>query len=399
MKFPKSIVTADVQKLFKALGRDRVRFVGGVVRNVLLGVPIGDIDLATTLLPDQVIQKLTAAKIKFVPTGIDHGTVTAVIGGVGYEITTLRRDVETDGRRAVVAFTEDWAEDAARRDFTINALYADLDGNIYDPLGQGLADIEKRKVRFVGDEETRIQEDYLRILRFFRFHSAYGKGAPDQKGLAASAKFAPQIKTLSRERITQEFTKILMGQSPQKILKVMQDHKILPDILGENFDPDRIGLELKIEKILSDVDKDVFFCVRLFIALGLSFKENGKYSNQLILNKKQLSILNDLVKIKIDTKRLQSQEMMKLLYFYSWNSVVAALILSAIIENISPAVFKKTWEIFKDTKRPVFPISGKDLLALGYSQGIEMGKKLKALEKKWINSEFAYTRTELLSFA
>lgn len=397
MTFPQSTISPDIQKLFKTLGQDRVRFVGGVVRNALLGVPIGDIDLATTLTPDQVIQKLTAAKIKFVPTGIDHGTVTAVINGTGYEITTLRRDVATDGRRAVVAYTEDWAEDAARRDFTINALYADLDGHIYDPLGQGLPDIEKRKVRFVGDAETRIQEDYLRILRFFRFHSAYGKGAPDQKGLAASAKFAPKMKTLSRERITQEFTKILMGESPQKILKVMQDHQILPDILGKNFDPDRIGSELKIEKILEGCDKDVFFCVRLFIALGFLLKEKGKYSNYLILNKKQLSILNDLVKIKIDTKRLQSQEMEKLLYFYSWNSVAAALILSAVKDNISPATFKKTWQIFKDTKRPVFVISGKDLMALGYTQGVDMGKKLKTLEKKWINSGFTLTRAELLS--
>lgn len=396
MKLPKSIITEDVQKLFKTLGQDHVRFVGGVVRNALLGVPIGDIDLATTLTPDEVINKLTAAKIKFVPTGIDHGTVTAIVGGIGYEITTLRRDVETDGRRAVVAYTTDWAEDAARRDFTMNALYADLNGKIYDPLGKGITDLEKQKVKFVGDAETRIQEDYLRILRFFRFHSMYGKGAPDAKGLSASARFAPKIKTLSRERITQEFTKILMGDNPQKILSIMKTHKTLPDILGVKFDPNRIGSELKIEKILADVDKDVIFCARLFIALGFSFKENAKFSNQLILNKKQISILNDLVKIKIDTQRLQKEKMAEYLYFYSWNSVAAALIISAIRENISPAQFKKTWQIFINTKRPVFMISGKDLLALGYTQGIEMGKKLKSLEKKWIKSGFTLTREELI---
>lgn len=396
MKLPKSIITADVQKLFKTLGQDQVRFVGGVVRNALLGVPTGDIDLATTLTPNEVIQKLTTAKIKYVPTGIDHGTVTAVLNGIGYEITTLRRDVETDGRRAVVAYTTDWAEDAARRDFTMNALYADLDGKIYDPLGQGLADLEKRKVRFVGDAETRIQEDYLRILRFFRFHSAYGKGVPDKKGLAASAKFAFHIKTLSRERITQEFTKILMGKAPRKILKIIQTSKILPDIIGQKCDPDRIGSELKIEKILREVEKDVLFCARLFIALGFSFKANAKFFNYLILNKKQNAILNDLAKIKIDTKRLQKSEMMKLLYFYSWNSVATALIISAVKENISLNQFKKTWKIFTNTKRPVFMISGKDLQALGYSEGIEMGQKLKSLEKKWISSEFNLTREDLL---
>ncbi len=396
MTFPKSIITPDVQKLFKTLGKAHVRFVGGVVRNALLGLDIGDIDLATTLTPDEVIGKLTAAKIKSVPTGIDHGTVTAVLGGKGYEITTLRRDVETDGRRAVVAFTTDWAEDAARRDFTMNALYADLDGKIYDPLGQGLADLKNRKVRFVGDAETRIQEDYLRILRFFRFHSAYGKGAPDKKGLAASAKFSSKIKTLSRERVTQEFTKILMGEKPQKILEVMQTAKILPDILGKGFHPDRIGSELKIEKIAGVLEKDVIFAVRFFIALGFSFKENAKFSNHLILNKKQISLLNDITKIKMDTQRLNQLFFAEMLYFYQWNSVAASLIIFAVKENMPVSEFKKTWKIFKDTKRPVFMISGKDLKALGYSEGIEMGKKLKSLEKKWIESDFTRTRQELL---
>ncbi len=374
-----------------------MRFVGGCVRNALMGLPVGDIDLATTLPPSDVTQKLTKAKIKVVPTGIDHGTVTAVLNGVGYEITTLRRDVETDGRRAVVAFTMDWAEDAARRDFTMNALYADLDGNIYDPLGQGLADLEKRKVKFVGDAETRIREDYLRILRFFRFHSIYGKGAPDTKALAACAKFAPKIKILSRERITGEFTKILMGASPQKILEVMQVHKILPDILGKTFNPDRIASELKIEKILGTVDKDVIFCARLYIALGFSFKENRKFFNLLILNKKQISILNDIAKIKIDTTRFTNLKIMEYLYFYPWNSVATALIITAVKNEMSPAQFKKIWDLFIDTKRPVFMISGKDLLALGYSEGIEMGKKLENLEKRWIASGFKMTRKELLT--
>lgn len=397
MIFPKSIYSEDVQKLFKTLGEGRVRFVGGCVRNGLLGVPLGDIDLATTLTPDKVMKKLAAAKIKFVPTGIDYGTVTAVLNGKGYEITTLRRDVDTDGRRAVVAFTSNWAEDAARRDFTVNALYADWDGQIYDPLGQGLADLEKCKVRFVGDAEMRIQEDYLRILRFFRFHSAYGRGAPDKKGLMASAKFAPGIKTLSRERVTQEFTKILMGENPQKILKVIQDCKILPDILGKNFDPDRIGSELKVEKIVGVGEKDVLFCVRLFIALGFSFNEKGKVFNCLILNKKHLCILKDLSRININAKRIDGEDVMKLLYLYSWNSVAAALIISAVVENLSASQVKKTWKIFINTKRPVFPISGKDLMAEGHSAGIEMGRKLKVLEQKWIRSGFRLTREELLS--
>lgn len=396
MKLSKSIITEDIQKLFKTLGQDHVWFVGGVVRNDLLGLPTGDIDLATTLTPDEVMEKLTKANIKYVPTGIDHGTVTAVLNSRGYEITTLRRDVETDGRRAVVAYTTDWVEDAARRDFTMNALYADLNRKIYDPLGQGIDDLKKQKVRFVGDAETRIREDYLRILRFFRFHAAYGKGVPDKKGLMASAKFAPNIKTLSRERITQEFTKILLGDNPKKILKIMTDHKILPDILGKNFDPDRIGSELKIEKITGILEKDVIFCARLFTVLGFSFKENAQFLNLLILNKKQISLLNDLMKIKIDTQRINDLYLKELLYFYDWNSVAAALIIFAVKENLSLIQFQKTWKIFIETKRPVFRVSGKDLLALGYQEGKEMGDTLKSLEKKWIKSGFTLTREELL---
>ena len=401
MIFPKSILDGDVQKLFKTLGPDHLRFVGGVVRNALLELPIGDIDLATTLPPDEVMQKLKSAAIKVIPTGIDYGTVTAVIKGVGYEITTLRRDVETDGRRAVVSYTTDWTEDAARRDFTINALYADGNGQIYDPLGQGLPDLKQQKVKFVGDAETRIQEDYLRILRFFRFHAAYGKGVPDQPALKACAKFAPKIKTLSRERITQEFTKILMGNAPQKILKLMQDQKILPALLGKNFDPDRIGSELKIEKIAGVLEQDVIFCIRLFTTLNFSFKENGNLSKVLILNKKQIAILKDLAKIKIDTQRLQNSalplKLMELLYHYSWNSVAAALLIAASKNNHPPAHFRKTWNIFTETKRPVLGVSGKDLLALGYAPGKDMGDILKILEKKWIKSGFILTRKELLS--
>lgn len=398
MNLPESMICANVQKLFKVLGgAGHVRFVGGCVRNMVLGLPVGDIDLATTHSPDHVIKILSASKIKYVPTGLDHGTITAVVGGVGYEITTLRRDVATDGRRAVVNFTDNWAEDVARRDFTMNALYADLDGNIYDPLGQGLNDLKRHKVKFVGDAEIRIQEDYLRILRFFRFQSLYGKGAPDKKALLACSKFAPKIKTLSRERITQEFTKILMVDTPQKILKVMSDYKILSDILGKSFNPDRIGLLIKFQKTLGKIDKDVLFCLRLIITLGFQFKKITKISNLLIINKKQISILNDISKIKINTKRLNSLKMMELQYFYPSHSVLAALILQSIKDELSLADFKKLYDLLSVTKRPVFPISGKDLRLLGIPEGEKLGKTLKSLERKWIQSGFTLDRHTLIN--
>lgn len=399
MNLPESMICANVQKLFKVLGgAGHVRFVGGCVRNMILGLPVGDIDLATTHSPEHVIKILSASKIKYVPTGLNHGTITAVLGGVGYEITTLRRDVATDGRRAVVKFTDNWAEDAARRDFTMNALYADLDGKIYDPLGQGLHDLKRRKVKFVGDAETRIQEDYLRILRFFRFQSLYGKGAPNKKALSACAKFAPKIKTLSRERITQEFTKILMVDTPQKILKVMSDYKILPDILGKSFNPDRIGLLIKFQKILGEIDKDVMFCLRLIIALDFQFKKITKISNSLIINKKQDFIFNDISKIKINTKRIDILKLRELYYFYPSNSVLVAIILHSIKDELSLADFKKLYDLLRVTKRPVLPISGKDLLLMGIPEGEKLGKTLKSLERKWIQSGFKLERHALINF-
>jgi poly(A) polymerase len=398
MNLPQSMIGENVQKLFKVLGgAGHVRFVGGCVRNMILGLPVGDIDLATTHNPDQVIKILSASKIKYVPTGLDHGTITAVMGGVGYEITTLRQDVAADGRRAVVKFTDNWAEDAARRDFTMNALYADLDGKIYDPLGQGLNDLKRHKVKFVGDAETRIQEDYLRILRFFRFQSLYGKGEPDKKALSACAKFAPKIKTLSRERITQEFTKILMADSPPKILKVMSEYKILPDILGKSFNSDRIGLFIKFQKTLGEIDKDVLFCLRLIITLDFQFKKITKISNILIINKKQISIFNDISKIKINTKRLDNLKMMELFYLYPSNSVLAALILQFIKDELFVADFRKLYNLFKVTKRPVLPISGKDLLLLGIPEGKKLGNTLKSLERKWIQSGFKLERRALIN--
>src|SRR5688572_9867228 len=198
-------------RLLRALGaaKGETRFVGGCVRDTLLDVEVNDIDLATRILPDRVMAKLQAAGIKAVPTGLAHGTVTAVANGRAVEVTTLRRDVATDGRRATIAYTENWQEDAARRDFTINALSADpASGEIFDYFG-GIPDLKARRVRFIGDPLTRIAEDHLRILRFFRFHALFGAGEPDAAGLAACATRANDLMALSRERISDELLKLL----------------------------------------------------------------------------------------------------------------------------------------------------------------------------------------------
>ena len=210
-------------RLLRALAADEgmTRYVGGAVRDDLLHLPVNDIDLATRLAPDEVIRRLEKAKIKAVPTGIDHGTITAVSDGHPFEITTLRRDVSTDGRRATVAFTDDWREDAARRDFTINALSADTTtGEIFDYF-DGLDDLRHRHIRFIGNPLQRIAEDHLRILRFFRFHARFGSGEPDAAALAACTERAKDLMALSRERIADELLKLLAVEDPSVTVGIM----------------------------------------------------------------------------------------------------------------------------------------------------------------------------------
>ncbi|CAN5246416.1 CCA tRNA nucleotidyltransferase [soil metagenome] len=210
-----------------------VRFVGGCVRNSLMGQSVDDIDLATRLTPEAAMAALKAAGLKVVPTGLAHGTVTAVSKGAPYEITTLRRDVSTDGRNATVAFTEDWAEDAGRRDFRLNALYADAAGTVFDPTAHGVADAEHGRIVFVGDPEVRIREDYLRILRFFRFFAWYGRSEPDPAGLAACAALRDGMTRLSAERVSKELLKLLKAPDPRAAVRAMASSGVLAQVLPD----------------------------------------------------------------------------------------------------------------------------------------------------------------------
>src|SRR3954451_62544 len=210
---------------------EEARVVGGAVRNALLGAPLGDIDIATTALPQEVIRRVEAAGFKAVPTGVEHGTVTVIAERRPFEVTTLREDVETDGRHATVAFGRDWRRDAERRDFTMNALSVTSDGDVHDYVG-GLGDIGARRVRFIGDPGRRIAEDYLRILRFFRFHAAYGEGAPDAAGLAACVAERAGLDALSRERVRMEMLKLLPAAHVVPTLVVMTETGLLGTVLG-----------------------------------------------------------------------------------------------------------------------------------------------------------------------
>src|SRR6478672_10767184 len=222
-----SSTRAVMAALEAAGGPGCARFVGGCVRNALIGAPVDDIDIATTLKPEETDKAIRAAGLKAVPTGIAHGTVTAVTERTPFEITTLRRDVSTDGRNATVAFTDDWAEDAARRDFRLNALYADASGEVFDPTGHGVSDAAEGRIVFVGEARTRIREDYLRILRFFRFYAWYGRGEPDAEAMAACAALAEGMTRLSAERVSKEMLKLLAAPDPRRAVAAMREAGVL----------------------------------------------------------------------------------------------------------------------------------------------------------------------------
>ena len=240
VRLPETVTAhPSLQQVLAALAPHPALIVGGAIRNALLGEPVEDIDIATALRPERVMELASGAGLKVVPTGIDHGTVTVVAEGEGFEVTTFRRDVETDGRRAVVEFSDRLEEDAARRDFTINALYAGADGVVIDPVG-GLDDLAARRLRFVGNPGLRIAEDYLRILRFFRFHARYGRGAPDDAALAACAAGAEGLARISRERIGAEMRKLLSAPDPVEAVRLMQRTGVLAQVLP-GADADRLA--------------------------------------------------------------------------------------------------------------------------------------------------------------
>jgi poly(A) polymerase len=372
-----------LQNVLRVLNNGGVtRVAGGAVRNALLRVPVADVDLATTLLPAQVSKQAKAAGYGVHPTGIEHGTVTVTHGGAAFEVTTLRRDVETDGRHAVVAFTEDWAEDAARRDFTFNAMYCDAQGHIFD-FTKGYADIRKRKVRFVGRPSARIQEDYLRILRFFRFQAFYGTGQPDEAGLKACVRFKSGLKTLSAERVRQELFKLLEAPHAAKILKLMAQTGVLRVILPHTDDWRVIG-RLPVDVLM-----------RLFVLSKepLTLKERLRLSNADELRLQAMAEAPDV------SPKLMEKERRRLLYQLGAAAYLDAVRLGwaksrAMKDDagwLALLALPENWII------PHFPITGTDILKAGFAAGPNVGHVLTALEDWWVASDFAPTRDDLLA--
>ena len=370
-----------VTKIMMALGEGNARFVGGCVRNTLLNADVTDIDIATKHHPEKTTELLEAEGIKVVPTGIDHGTVTAAIDGQGFEITTLRKDVETDGRRAVVAFAETWEEDAQRRDFTMNTLLMNAKGEVFDPTGEGIKDLESRTVRFVGEASQRIDEDVLRILRFFRFHAQYGCGDPDQEALEACKAAAHKIPELSKERITQEFLKILSVDNPVDVLTLMFDNGVLTEFV---FDGDN----LETLKHLCTFQKNYglgFVASRIYALAGLSLDNVTKMESLLLLPKvfkKDMQAINDILNLP----DLKTDHAVKVAVYKCGRVTTAqALMIELATDRVMNGYAPKAIDIIQNWDIPTFPVTGEDLMKEGIPQGPELGKELSRREEKWLS--------------
>ncbi len=395
---------ATIFALFEKAGRE-VRVVGGSVRNTLLGQPVTDIDLATPVMPKDVMRLATQAGLHAHPTGIDHGTVTVVAFGQPFEVTTLRRDVETDGRRAVVAFTTDWSEDASRRDFTINAIYARPDGSLFDPTG-GLDDLKAGRVRFIGKAEDRIREDYLRILRFFRFSAAYGTSDLDSEGLAAATTLKAGIQSLSGERIGGEMLKLLIAPRAASVIATMQSTGILSEVLGRSADPQGFADLAAIETALGRNADPITRLAALALDADSSDEAARAIAQRLRLSNEEAARLAaaNRANTAFDPRTGEAKARAEL-YRLGPDRWVSAGLVDWARSGAGPAdpdrrtrlELEQRWTI------PVLPVRGADVLALGVPAGPRVGKIVKEFEDWWIAAGFpgdaAMQQTKLRALA
>ena len=386
---------AVLDALEAAGGAGCVRFVGGCVRNAIMGRPVADIDLATLLEPVQVTAALEAAGLKAVPTGVEHGTVTAVSGGRGFEITTLRRDVETDGRRAVVAFTTDWAADAARRDFTLNALYADREGRVFDPTGEGLAAAQAGRIVFVGEADQRIREDHLRILRFFRFLARYGRGEPDPAALAACAARADSLATLPAERVLKELLSLLAAEDPRPAVRLMAATGVLPRVLPGAGDLSRLDGLCEVEAA-EGAGPDPL------LRLGALFPETpaevAREAERLRLSGAQRDRLIAAAGREPDLDSWMSPRQLRRALHILGASVVQDRLRIAWARDPRGAAADDWRRLLAEAEAwspRSLGVSGADVVAAGAAPGPRVGEVLRELEAWWMDEDFPSDRAVL----
>lgn len=372
-------------------GGAAARFVGGCVRDALLGRPIGDIDIATDATPERVMALMHAAGYAVVPTGVAHGTVTAVIGGKSFEITTLRHDVETDGRHATVAFTDDWEADAARRDLTMNALSLETDGVLHDPFG-GRVDLEVGRVRFVGDPVQRIAEDVLRLLRFFRFQAHYGRIPPDDAALAACRTMAPMLDSLSAERVRAELMKLLGAPDPAPTLALMRDLGVLAHFLPEASNIDRLARLVRIEAAVAPADP----LRRLAALLRADATGMKAVADRLRLSNAERAYL--AMTLRLDLAPPRDSAVHRRYIYRSGVSVFRERVLLGWADAPDPvdAGWRDLFAAADDWQPVVFPLTGEDVLARHVPPGPDVGALLAAVEAWWIAGDFRADRMACL---
>ncbi len=393
-----------IKRLVEILGVDAIRFVGGAVRDSIIDKPIHDIDAATSLLPETVMSKLLKAGISVIPTGLKHGTITAHSKGLDVEITTLRVDAQTDGRHAHVVYTDDWTLDAMRRDFSINAIYVDAKGKFFDPCG-GVADLKQGKVRFIGNPHLRIEEDALRILRFFRFFAWYGVGNIDQSGYEACCKSLMCLEKLSIERIRDELFKLLKAPKPYKALERMSASRIVSEIMPDSAHVEHIDY-LKALEVLAGRETAIQFGImpwRRFICFYgadyAGYAQVGKalkLSNVQIRHLTQIYKASEFLKEKTEHSAITDTLLKVLIYRFGHDIFehlvpISSELFTFVSENASALKDLKNWSV------PICPVKGRDLIDSGYEPGPEITNMLRIIETVWIDSDFAMSKADLIT--
>lgn len=376
MKLPLEswMTTPAIKRLFKAIpdSQNTLRFVGGCVRDALIGKPVQDIDLATSHKPEEIMTALKKEGIKVIPTGLEHGTVMAVLDGKGFEITTLRRDETTDGRHASVTFTDSWEEDAARRDFTFNALYLSQGGEIYDPW-DGIEDLKKGIVRFIGDANERIQEDYLRLLRYFRFYARFAEHAPDQETLQALTSNKKGLEKISGERIHSELLRLLKNSNPLESLELMAQTGILEVIAKQKKLEDVFLQFLVLEHELKQLPCPL---TRLY-----SLVDQNADKLHWIIQRYKFSNKESKWLRKLETM-LGRDEDIKLRLHFQGKELTRAWFMSSLARGGQHP--QNTLTTIEKWEHKSFPITGQDLLKQGFQSGPDLGKELKKQEREWV---------------
>lgn len=372
-----------------------LRFVGGAVRDAIAGRKGFDIDLSTDLSPEELLEACQDAGVKTVPIGLKFGTLGVVINGKVLEITSLRKDVSTDGRHAVVEFTDDWKEDASRRDLTINAVYADEKGNVFDYY-DGISDLEKGIVRFIGDADQRVKEDYLRILRFFRFHSLFAKTKYDKKALKACIENKDGLEKISIERIRDELIKIILTPNAPKVFATMFDNDILHNWLGKSDYLSNLQFLINLE----DAYDNIRPCyLRRFFVLYFPDKELAEnIAVRLHMSKKEKERMIRLAENSVGVENILEEKLRrKIIYQFGKEFCLDKLLIESARKQVVPENMGQVMKAIENAKDDVFPVCGRDVIAARQVQGAQVGAILDKLEKLWVESDFSLSKESLLA--